>query len=176
MTINHKSHAIRAQLRLTAPLTRAALSLARYHRRPVGIYRTFASGGQIAANKQAAEGTVAERAIHAIAMTGAIDRGHLARMTFGDRDLEHEVLQLFDRQAELLIARMRFGDAAEIAALAHTLKGSAAGIGAGPVAAAAEAAEQAAGSSAGDVSQAIDRLAAAVEQARGLIAVLLREA
>ncbi len=119
---------------------------------------------------------MAEHAIQTIDMTGLIDRGHLARMTFGDRDLEHEVLQLFDRQAELLIARMRGGDAAAIAALAHTLKGSAAGIGAGQVAVAAEAAEQAAGSSTGDVSQAIDRLAAAVVEARALIAVLLREA
>ena len=39
----------------------------------------------------------------------AIDRQHLSRMTFGDRSLEHEVLQLFDRQAELLIGRMRDG-------------------------------------------------------------------
>ena len=117
---------------------------------------------------------MAVRAIETIDMSGPIDRGHLARMTFGDRDLEHEVLQLFDRQAELLVARMRGGEAAAVAALAHTLKGSAAGIGAGPVALAAEATEQAV-SSAGDVSQAIDRLAAAVEQARALIAVLLRK-
>ncbi len=33
----------------------------------------------------------------------AIDRGHLSRMTFGDHSLEREVLQLFDRQAELLM-------------------------------------------------------------------------
>lgn len=117
---------------------------------------------------------MAASAIETIDMTAPIDRGHLARMTFGDRNLEQEVLQLFDRQAELLVARMRGGEAAAVAALAHTLKGSAAGIGAGPVAAAAEAAEQAV-SSAGDVSAAIDRLAAAVEQARALIAVLLRK-
>lgn len=119
-------------------------------------------------------GIVAARAIEMIDMTGPIDRGHLARMTFGDRDLEQEVLQLFGRQAELLIGRMRSGDAAAVAALAHTLKGSAAGIGAGPVALAAEAAEMAAASSIGDVSQAIDRLSAAVMEARALIAVLLR--
>src|SRR3984893_18874729 len=67
----------------------------------------------------------------------AIDRGHLARMTFNDRSLEREVLQLFDRQATLLIGRMRAGDAAMVGSLAHTLKGSATGIGAGPVARAA---------------------------------------
>lgn len=116
---------------------------------------------------------MAARALDTIDMTAAIDRGHLARMTFGDRDLEQEVLELFDRQAELLIARMRGGgDPATVAALAHTLKGSAAGIGAGPVAVAAEATELAAASP-GDIGQAIDRLAAAVEDARALIAILL---
>jgi len=34
-----------------------------------------------------------------------LDRGHLSRMTFNDRSLEQEVLQLFERQAELLMAR-----------------------------------------------------------------------
>jgi HPt (histidine-containing phosphotransfer) domain-containing protein len=78
-----------------------------------------------------------------------------------------------------LIARMRDGDAAAVGALVHTLKGSAVGIGAGPVAAAARSVEQAveratAGSPA-EVSQSIDRLAAAVEDARALIAKLLRQ-
>ena len=59
----------------------------------------------------------------------AIDRAHLARTTFGDRALEREVLQLFDLQAELLLARMRSGNPQALAALAHTLRGSASGIG-----------------------------------------------
>ena len=109
----------------------------------------------------------------------AIDRRHLARMTLGDRSLEQEVLQLFDRQASLLIERMRHidraGDGAAIGALAHTLKGSAAGIGAGQVARAAEAAEQAAVHAPADLSATIDRLAAAVDDARVLIAALLRQ-
>ena len=105
----------------------------------------------------------------------AIDRGHLAAMTFGDRDLQREVLQLFDRQAAILIERMRAGAPAAIGALAHTLKGSAAGIGAGTVARAADAAEIAAGGPPAECSLAIDRLAEAVEQARALIAELLRE-
>ena len=105
----------------------------------------------------------------------AIDRGHLARMTFGDRSLEREVLALFDRQAELLIARMRGGEPAAIATLAHTLKGSAAGIGASRVAQTARAAEIAAGLSPPECVQAVDRLAAAVDEARALIAELLRE-
>jgi HPt (histidine-containing phosphotransfer) domain-containing protein len=105
----------------------------------------------------------------------AIDRGHLATMTMGDRSLEREVLELFDRQAVLLIARMRGGDPAAIASLAHTLKGSASGIGAGRVACGAEAAETAALTTPSECSQAIDRLAAAVDEARALIAELLRE-
>ena len=106
---------------------------------------------------------------------GAIDRGHLARMTFGDRSLEREVLQLFDRQAEILIERMRTGEAAAIATLAHTLKGSAASIGAGGVARAAQAAELAARATPAECSQAVEALAEAVDEARALIALLLRE-
>jgi HPt (histidine-containing phosphotransfer) domain-containing protein len=105
----------------------------------------------------------------------AIDRGHLSRMTFGDRSLEREVLDLFDRQAMILIERMRRGEPAAVATLAHTLKGSAAGIGAGRVALTAGAAEMAAGRTAAECSQAIDRLAQAVDEARVLIAQLLRE-
>jgi HPt (histidine-containing phosphotransfer) domain-containing protein len=105
----------------------------------------------------------------------AIDRGHLARMTFGDRSLEREVLQLFDRQSAMLIERIRAGSPATIASLAHTLKGSAAGIGAGAVTRSADAAELAAAGPAGECSMAIDRLAKAVDEARALIAELLRE-
>jgi len=104
----------------------------------------------------------------------AIDLGYLARMTFGDRSLERELLELFDRQASLLIARMRASDAPAVATLAHTLKGSACGIGASHVARAARAAELAAGEAATECAAAIDRLAAAIEEARALIAELLR--
>lgn len=101
----------------------------------------------------------------------AIDRGLLARMTFGDRSLEREVLQLFDRQADLLLARMRGGDAATVAAWAHTLKGSAASIGAGAVVDAAAAVERAADATARDL--AIGRLAGEIEAARAAIAGML---
>jgi HPt (histidine-containing phosphotransfer) domain-containing protein len=102
----------------------------------------------------------------------AIDRGQLSRMTFGDRSLEREVLQLFDRQAALLLARMQSRDAAAMAALAHTLKGSAASIGATDVMIAASAVEHA---GAGEREAALDRLAAAVDEACAAIAGLLRE-
>lgn len=121
---------------------------------------------------------LAQSAIDTGEPAAAIDRGHLARMTFGDRSLEQEVLQLFDRQSELLLARMRnnggLADGAAVGALAHTLKGSAAGIGAAQVARAAEAAERAAANAPADLSATIDRLALAVDEARALIAELLR--
>jgi hypothetical protein len=103
----------------------------------------------------------------------AIDRAHLKQMTFGDRSLERELLQLFDRQAEQLMARMRTSDAAVLAMLAHTVKGSALGIGANDVARAAGAAEAAAGSPTQRIA-ALDGLAAAIDAARGEIAALLR--
>ena len=105
------------------------------------------------------------------APAAAIDRGQLARMTFGDRSLEREVLQLFDRQAGLLLARMHTGESAAVATLAHTLKGSAASIGATGVVLAAAAVEQAAG--ADERAQAIGRLAMAIDEACAAIAGLL---
>jgi HPt (histidine-containing phosphotransfer) domain-containing protein len=125
-----------------------------------------------------AELAILERvpAVHDAQDLSAIDRSHLARMTFGDRGLEREVLQLFDRQAAMLIERMRGSIPAAVASLAHTLKGSAACIGAGMVARSADAAERAAGGPASECSLAIDRLAETVDEARVLIAELLREA
>ena len=102
----------------------------------------------------------------------AIDRVRLARMTFGDRGLERELLELFDRQAAILLARMQTADAATVATLAHTLKGSALGVGASFVAQAAAAVEQA--GNAAEREPATDRLAAAVAAARACIATLLR--
>ena len=100
-----------------------------------------------------------------------IDLVHLARTTLGDRSLEREVLQLFDRQSTILIARMRAAAPGGLAMLAHTLKGSARGIGAWRVARAAEALELA-GAREGD--GALDRLALASEEARTVIADLLK--
>lgn len=102
-----------------------------------------------------------------------VDLVHLARTTFGDRALEREVLQLFDRQSSLLIARMRTATPAAVAALAHTLKGSARGIGAWRVARAAELLELA-GASGSPTAEALDGLAAASDEARTVIAELLR--
>lgn len=102
-----------------------------------------------------------------------IDLVHLARTTLGDRALEREVLQLFDRQSDILMARMRTATPAAIAALAHTLKGSARGIGAWRVARAAELLELA-GASGNSTADALDSLTAASDEARTVIAELLR--
>jgi HPt (histidine-containing phosphotransfer) domain-containing protein len=108
-------------------------------------------------------------------LEGAVlDRDHLARMTFGDHSLEREVLQLFDRQAELLMMRMRVSEPAAVVTLAHTLKGSAVGVGAGRVACAAESAELVASRAPGECGRVVDQLAQAVDEARIHIAAILR--
>ena len=101
----------------------------------------------------------------------AIDTKHLSRMTLGERSLEREVLALFDRQADMLLPRIRGSAPALAAAAAHTLKGSAVGIGAFKVAEAAEAVEQAKDAAA---TAAIDTLAAVLDEAKAEIARLLR--
>lgn len=103
-----------------------------------------------------------------------IDLEHLFRMTLGDHALEREVLQLFDRQTMLLMEKIESSQAACIAAFAHTLKGSARGIGAWQVARAADTLEIAAQSGSGDLSGGIRALAAAVLDARAVISDLLR--
>jgi HPt (histidine-containing phosphotransfer) domain-containing protein len=103
-----------------------------------------------------------------------IDRTHLFRMTLGDHQLECEVLQLFDQQAGMLMARMAEVEPAGIAALAHTLQGSARGIGAWGVARAAEALEAAARAKSNDLEPAIGVLSAATSETRRAIADLLR--
>ena len=55
-------------------------------------------------------------------------------MTLGDAALKHEVLSLFHAHVALLTEKMRRRDPAAVPALAHTLKGSALGIGARKVA------------------------------------------
>lgn len=73
-----------------------------------------------------------------------IDADHLARMTLGDRQLEREVLEIFVRQSNIMIGRIAKAEPALAAAAAHTLTGSARGIGAWRVARAAERLEHAA--------------------------------
>jgi HPt (histidine-containing phosphotransfer) domain-containing protein len=71
----------------------------------------------------------------------SIDVDHLARMTMGDRALEQDVLRLFVQQAEMLRSRMDLANPEMTGASAHTIKGSASGVGAFAVAQAAEKVE-----------------------------------
>lgn len=102
-----------------------------------------------------------------------IDEAHLARMTFNDPALEGEVLAMFSRQSQDIVARIAAG-AADAAALAHTLKGSARAIGAFAVADAAMDFEEAL--RAGSAAAALDALQAAVADACEAIAERLRGA
>jgi HPt (histidine-containing phosphotransfer) domain-containing protein len=97
----------------------------------------------------------------------AIDEDHLGRMTLGDRGLEREVLEIFARQTTLTLARIAGAAPDRAAAAAHTLKGSARGIGAWRVAQAAERLESAAaGADEETLEAAIAELEAASFEAR----------
>lgn len=65
-------------------------------------------------------------------MEPLLDRAHLGRQTFGDEDLAREVLALFAGQCERLAPGIADPglDRTRRADLAHTLKGSALGVGA----------------------------------------------
>jgi HPt (histidine-containing phosphotransfer) domain-containing protein len=103
-----------------------------------------------------------------IATEPVIDLAHLRRMTTGDAALEREVLSLFYAHSALLIERMHGSDAAAVPGLAHTLKGSALGIGANEVARAADALQRVPADKA-----AMSRLDRALEEARAAIGVML---
>src|SRR5271166_1215527 len=105
---------------------------------------------------------------------GPIDLSHLARITFGEKNLQAEVLALFDRQADMLLARMQQISPNAAAAYAHTIGGSARGVGAWKVAAAAERLELAArDADPAGFSGALRQLAGAIGEARAAILKLL---
>jgi HPt (histidine-containing phosphotransfer) domain-containing protein len=99
-----------------------------------------------------------------------LDLDFLARQTFGDRDLEAELLRLFDMQAakalDRLAAPFASGEEAPLADFAHAIKGSARAIGAVATAAAAGEYEEALRAGASDVEAARDRLASALTAVR----------
>lgn len=112
-------------------------------------------------------GNVYDSGLAGRAASPPIDLVHLARQTMGDRELEKELLALFDGQAAQISDKLRFVESAN-ADLAHKLKGSARVIGATAVAAAAENYEHAA--RANFLRQAdADRLVAAVDEARAFL-------
>jgi HPt (histidine-containing phosphotransfer) domain-containing protein len=105
-----------------------------------------------------------------------IDDEHLGRMTLGDRRLEREVLQIFVRQSAIMLERIAGGEPAVTAAAAHTLIGSARGVGAWRVAQAAERLERASVHGAdGTLSEALAELKAASLQASAAIGARLSD-
>lgn len=93
-----------------------------------------------------------------------IDRAYLDRQTFGDAELAQELLGLFAGQCHSLLPRILALDipAPERADLAHTLKGSALGVGAERIASLADRIEDALRTGTG--SGAEDDLARAVAE------------
>jgi len=72
-----------------------------------------------------------------------VDLVHLSRFTLGDEKLEREVLQLFRVQTHIYLDRLEGAtDSTSWRHAAHTIKGSARGIGAWAVATAAQLAEE----------------------------------
>jgi HPt (histidine-containing phosphotransfer) domain-containing protein len=105
-----------------------------------------------------------------------IDEDHLSRMTLGDRALEREVLAIFVQQTIIMLERIAGAEPALASATAHTLKGSARGIGAWRVADAAERVEQAVDAkSTADLDRAVEALKAAVVEAGAAITARLSE-
>jgi HPt (histidine-containing phosphotransfer) domain-containing protein len=104
-----------------------------------------------------------------------IDETHLSRMTLGDRQLEREVLEIFVRQTAIMLDRIMSAERSLAAVAAHTLLGSARGIGAWRVARAAERLELAAGEAGSltDIDEAIAELKAASLEACAAIAARL---
>ena len=102
-----------------------------------------------------------------------IDLRHLARMSLGKRHLECEVLELFDHQAEMLVGCLQEAGPVRVAGIAHTLAGSARGIGAWRVAEAAEALERAVVEN-HKLARALATLEATVVEARLAICAMLR--
>jgi hypothetical protein len=106
-----------------------------------------------------------------------LDEDHLGRMTLGDRRLEREVLEIFLRQSTIMLARMTGAKPALAAASAHTLMGSARGIGAWRVARAAERLEHVTGeASERAVGEALTALKAATAEAGAAIRARLADA
>jgi HPt (histidine-containing phosphotransfer) domain-containing protein len=126
-----------------------------------------------------ASGALGAADSRAEAAATVIDEDHLGRMTLGDRKLEREVLEIFVRQTVIMLERIAAAEPALAAATAHTLNGSARGIGAWRVARAAERLELAAGvkdAGGAEFDAAVEELKAATVEASAAIAARLGRA
>lgn len=109
------------------------------------------------------------------AKAGAFDIEFLDRVTFSDRGLAREVLQMFDQQADSLLKVIRDTESTRMRLeIAHRLKGAARGVGAFSVARAAEEIETA--SDELELANAVSLLTARVTEARMALASLIGNA
>ncbi len=106
-----------------------------------------------------------------------IDLVYLSHQTLGDRALEIELLSLFTRQAGHILAQLQTPANATVRPqdLAHTLTGSARAIGACAVAKASQHYEMQLDAGGPGANAALDRLGAAIGQARAAIGDLLED-
>jgi HPt (histidine-containing phosphotransfer) domain-containing protein len=114
-------------------------------------------------------------AVKSVSVEPILDEAHLEQMTLGDRGLEREVLQIFVRQSAIVMGRITGAEPALVAAAAHTLTGSARGIGAWRVAQAAERLERASSTGKDALNEAIAELKAASGEASAAIGARLAD-
>ena len=115
------------------------------------------------------------RAVRADDTQCVLDLVHLSRQTLGDRALEMELLELFERQATSALSRLTgLGAAGGVAGadVAHMLKGSARAVGAFGVARTAGDLEEVLRTG-GSPTRQQDALARSIGEARETIAALL---
>lgn len=108
-------------------------------------------------------------------LTGAVDFPYLEGYCAGDGDMVDEVLSMFREQAEMWLRLLDPAAPTGWRDAAHTLKGSALGIGAHAVAEACAVAEAGDGASAGEKQVMLDRVRDALDQALADIAAYRHE-
>jgi HPt (histidine-containing phosphotransfer) domain-containing protein len=106
-----------------------------------------------------------------------IDLEHLARYTGGEKDLNGEILRLFDSQVTSMVAELNgllaSRDAARWREVAHTIKGAARGVGAFGMGEAAAKAEPIHPADRPDAEAAIQKLEAEAATVRAFISSYL---
>lgn len=108
--------------------------------------------------------------------TRPIDLVHLAKQCLGDEGLELEVLRLFDTTLVTYLARLKLATTFdELALNLHSIKGAAAGVGAGTVADLAKAMEEELRDSRPVSPERIADMELAIEEVRIFIARMLAD-